>query len=463
MLSCPQLRLQEPNQALNPKIFLSVNNSMHRLTLFCLLWLSSVIGSAQLPAKTDLVIYDRPNWNSYTYNFPILGGVQVRENDEIVIRFDSANSNKINDDFYVEEYQQVVLSSQDQGTTWNRIQPGWPHNMPFKLSNGVLVDMVYPIRLKPPQEQEQRLVKLGIGHIWNDRCRMFWDFWPQGMAAKMKEQGFHVWDLKVGATADDTYLPNGTVATYAPTSFICRLSQDGGKSWRDSQAFDGTPYGHLVCMFSGSAVLSDDTILIPAYGILKSALEKKNQVFVLRSTDGGQSFTQHFIPGKSYNESTIISHPSGVTLAVLRSVTGPIFISHSTDQGVTWSEPKNTGFAGSPLHAICLRSGTIVCSYADRWKSGSFRVTISTDEGKSWHVEHTKVLHGNLPKPHTKLSGPGQWLGGTGMAQLSDGRVFVFYSVPDVRKLTELAAGQTVKGHSYVAGNIVTEAYLLDH
>lgn len=437
--------------------------SMRSLTFFCLLWLSPAIASGQAPAKIDLVIYDRPNWNSFTYNYPILGGVQVRENDEIVIRFDTANANKINDDFYIEEYQQVVLSSKDKGKTWNRIAPSWPHNMPLKLSNGVLVDMVVPMRLKTPQQRKLRLVKLGIGDIWNNQCRMFWDFWPQSMAAKLKEQGFHVWDLKVGATPDDTYLPDGTVATHAPTSFVGRISKDAGKSWRDTTAFDGRRYGHLGCMFAGSAVLPDDTIMIPAYGILKSAKEKKTQVFVLRSTDGGQSFSQHSIPGKSYNESTIVSHPSGVTLAVMRSVAGPIFVSRSTDRGATWSEPKNAGFEGSPLHAICLRSGTIVCTYADRWKSGSFRATVSTDAGKTWHVERTKVLHGSLPKPRTKLSGPGQWLGGTGTAQLSDGRVFVFYSVPDARKLKELGAGQIVKAHSYVAGNIVTEAFLLDN
>ena len=436
---------------------------MRKLILFFLLLLPSPVVVAQPPAKTDLVIYDRPNWNSYTYNYPILGGVQVRENDEIVIRFDTANANKINDDFYVEEYQQVVLSSRDRGETWNRIKPDWPHHLPLKPSSGVLVDMVQPAWLKTPQQRKQRLVELGIGHIWNDRCHMFWDFWPQSMAVKMKEQGFHVWDLKVGATPDDVYLPKGTVATYAPTALVSRVSKDGGKSWRDTSVFDGTPYGHLGCMFAGSAVLPDDTILIPAYGILKSAKEKKTQVFVLRSTDSGRSFTQHSIPGKSYNESTIVPHPSGVTLAVMRSVAGPVFVSQSTDRGVTWSEPKNAGFDGSPLHAICLQSGTIVCTYADRWKSGSFRATVSTDAGETWRVDRAKVLHPDLPKPHTKLSGPGQWLGGTGTAQLSDGRVFVFYSVPDVRKLPALADGQKVKGHSYIAGNIVTEAYLLDH
>ena len=424
-----------------------------------LLWLTAVAG-AQPPVKSDLLIYDRPNWNSYTYNYPILGGVQIRDHDEIVVRFDTANADKINDDFFVEEYQQVVLSSKDMGKTWTPITPNWSYNIPLELSDGTQVDVVHAMRLQTRQQQKQRLIQLGIGHIWNDRCHMSWDFWPQSRAAQMKQEGFQVWDLKVGATPDDTYLPEGTVATHAPVALISRVSQDGGTSWRNRRVFDGTPYGHLVCMFAGATVLPDDTILVPAYGSLKSSEEKKTQAFVLRSTDRGKSFTTHFIPGTDYNESTIVAHPAGVVVAVIRSVAGPVFVSRSKDRGKTWSQPANTGFTGSPLHALCLRSGLIVCTYADRWNTGSFRATASSDGGHTWQHERTKVLHGGLPKPRTRLSGPGQWLGGTGTAQLSDGRIFVFYSVPDVRNLKELDTAKTTKGHSYVAGNIVTEAFL---
>ena len=426
-----------------------------------LLWLTAAAAAAEPPGKSDLLIYDRPNWNSYTYNYPILGGVQIRDHDEIIIRFDTANAAKINDDFFVEEYQQVVLSSKDMGETWTPITPNWPYNIPLELSDGTQVDIVYAMRLQTRQQQKQRLIQLGIGHIWNDRCHMSWDLWPQSRAAKMKQEGFQVWELKVGSTPDDIYLPEGTVATHAPVSFVSRISRDGGTTWDNTRVFDGTPYGHLGCMFAGATVLPDDTILVPAYGSLKSSQEKKTRVFVLRSTDHGQSFTPHFIPGEDYNESTIVSHPSGVTVALIRSGAGPVFVSRSKDQGKTWSQPKNTGFEGSPLHALCLQSGLIVCTYADRWNSGSFRATVSADGGRTWQHERTKVLHGGLPKPRTRLSGPGQWLGGTGSAQLSDGRVFVFYSVPDVRKLKETEPGKTTKGHSYVAGNIVTEAFLL--
>ena len=327
-----------------------------RLFIGCfLLWLTAVAG-AQPPVKSDLLIYDRPNWNSYTYNYPILGGVQIRDHDEIVVRFDTANADKINDDFFVEEYQQVVLSSKDMGKTWTPITPNWSYNIPLELSDGTQVDIVHAMRLLTRQQQKQRLIQLGIGHIWNDRCHMSWDFWPQSKAAQMKQEGFQVWDLKVGATPDDTYLPAGTVATHAPAALISRVSRDGGTSWRNTPVFDGTPYGHLVCMFAGATVLPDDTILVPAYGSLKSSKEKKTQAFVLRSTDRGKSFTPHFIPGTDYNESTIVSHPAGVVVAVIRSVSGPVFVSRSKDQGKTWSRPANTGFTGSPLHALCLLS-----------------------------------------------------------------------------------------------------------
>ena len=150
-----------------------------RLFIGCLLLCLTAVAGAQPPVKSDLLIYDRPNWNSYTYNYPILGGVQIRDHDEIVVRFDTANADKINDDFFVEEYQQVVLSSKDMGKTWTPITPNWSCNIPLELSDGTQVDVVHAMRLQTRQQQKQRLTQLGIGHIWNDRCHMSWDFWPQ--------------------------------------------------------------------------------------------------------------------------------------------------------------------------------------------------------------------------------------------------------------------------------------------
>lgn len=49
--------------------------------------------------KWEVDIYDRPGWNSFTYNFPDEEGIQKRENNEIVIRFDTADKEGINDDF----------------------------------------------------------------------------------------------------------------------------------------------------------------------------------------------------------------------------------------------------------------------------------------------------------------------------------------------------------------------------
>lgn len=68
--------------------------------------------------KWDVSIYDRPGWNSFTFQFPLWGAIKKRENDEIVIRFDTADASAINDDFYFEHYRRVVLSSKDGGKTW---------------------------------------------------------------------------------------------------------------------------------------------------------------------------------------------------------------------------------------------------------------------------------------------------------------------------------------------------------
>jgi hypothetical protein len=47
--------------------------------------------------KWDVVIYDRPGWSSFTYQYPLWGTIRKRKG-EILVRFDSADEQGINDD-----------------------------------------------------------------------------------------------------------------------------------------------------------------------------------------------------------------------------------------------------------------------------------------------------------------------------------------------------------------------------
>ena len=80
--------------------------------------------------KWDVDIYDRPGWHSYTYTYPHWGGIVRRDDGEIVVRFESADESAINDDFYIEHYRTVFLSSRDGGLTWREVEPQWTYNIP---------------------------------------------------------------------------------------------------------------------------------------------------------------------------------------------------------------------------------------------------------------------------------------------------------------------------------------------
>ncbi len=420
--------------------------------LACVGWISTL--SAEVtPGVENVTVYDRPGWNSYTYNFPFAGGIQKRAGGELVLRFDTADENGINDDFYVEHYREVALSSRDGGRTWREIEPDWRYHMPLELSDGTLVEVVPSKKLLTRAQQRERLEKLGLGEIWRDDCNLLWDLWPASMSDELKRQGLRVWDRARGPLEFDVYLPPGTIATHAAESFVSRVSQDRGAAWDEKTVVDGSAYSHFGCMFAGSVVLPDDTILIPCYGEEKGRNPVVSQVFALRSTDKGRTFERVMIGGEQLNEATFVRHPSGRVVAVIR---GPKAISRSfsADGGKTWSEPVETEMEGSPLHAICLASGNILCAYAHREAPGQVRATISRDAGETWEIETTAILRDGIPAQYTSLGGAGAFLGGPGSVQLDDGTIFTFYSLPDV---TRVQPGKVVRGHSYIGGSRYTE------
>ena len=401
--------------------------------------------------KWDVDIYDRPGWNSFTYNFPVWGGIQKRKGTEIVLRFDTADAAGVNDDFYFEHYRQVAVSSTDGGMSWREIQPDWQYNMPLELSDGTRAEVVHSRRMLSRQEQKDRLKKLGIGHVWRDDCLLVWDLWPRKMAAQLRVDGYNVWDRP------GPYLPEGVVATHALRSLVARRSTDNGRTWEEHEIADVGPFRHFGVAFPGSIVLPDDTILVPFYAIRKVPPDvtaftlQGSEVFVLRSQDKGRTYQLMKLSGEAPkvrpNETSLVSHPSGRTVALMRSGWANIYSSVSDDGGKTWSRPKKTPMGGAPLSAIALASGNILCAYAHRSHPAGVRAALSHDRGETWDVANEKIIRDD--------SVPSGYNGGPGSVQLDDGSIFTFYSLVKGEKP---AGGRPP--HSYIAGSRYTEDYV---
>lgn len=389
--------------------------------------------------KWDLTVYDRPGWNSVTYGFPHGGAIQKENSGAIILRFDSADAEGINDDFYLEHYEAVTLRSDDGGRHWRRIEKNWLGTVPVRLSDGTLVGMSDTRSLRTPAENRARLVQRGLGHHWRDDCLLCWELWPRSMADELRAKGHLVWDQEVGPRPDQILLPRGTVATHDPGDLVALRSTDQGKHW-ERYPVEGVDayYTHFLPCAAGSVVLPDDTVVVPCYGIRRGEADpgrftlKGAEVFTLRSSDGGRSFTRVIvgsIPDGSLTESSIVYHPpSGDLITVIRN--DEVYVAFSSDGGISWSPPQPTGIRDAyPLHAICLDSGALLCTHAHRVFPGGIRATMSHDAGRTWDVEHEKILRDDVL--------PSSYIGGTGSVQLDDGSIFTFYNLVKAEKLKD--------------------------
>lgn len=424
--------------------------------------------------KWDTVIYDRPGWNSFTYGYPAWGAIKKRKG-EILVRFDSADEQGINDDFYFEHYRQVVLSSANGGLSWKEIQPDWKYSIPLELSDGTLVEVIEEKRTIPREEQKARLQRLGIGQIWRDDCLLAWELWPEEMAGKLRAEGLFVWNQKVREGSDWRYLPDGVVATYASSDLLARRSSDAGSSWKETRIPSRELFAHFVLCFAGSAVLPDDTVLIPCYGAKRNpdAAAGKEEfpeslgeinIYIMRSEDRGETYQLQQIPAtdsarERLNETCLTIHPSGRAVALSRNdVPGSaIHCTISEDGGRNWRVPRKTGLRGSPLSAICLASGNLLCTYARRSQPAGIRGCLSRDGGETWDVAEEKIIRDDVL--------PACFLGGPGSVQLDDGTIFTFYSLPrfagpkkgDVIDQEKFILDRSF--HQYIAGSRYTEDF----
>jgi len=423
--------------------------------------------------KYDIDIYDRPGWHSYTYSFPGGGGIRKRLNGEIVIRFDSADGSGINDDFYVEHYRQVVLSSMDNGLTWEEIEPYWQYHMPVELSDGTLLDIVDERSMETAEDARARMKERGLKHLWHDDCLLAWDLWPVEMADELRQQGLIMWDTVQGDCADRKFLPDGTVAVLSASDFFVRKSTDNGNTWKQSilEGPDISSFGHLAPCFAGSAVLPDDTVLVPFYGVERKSISTgrfdddfQPAVFIMRSADKGEIWQRIDIDssaGAGFNESCVVAHPSGRAIILIRTGDegGIIYRAVSDDGGLTWTKPERTPMKGMPINAICLQSGNILCTYTHRWHPAGIYACLSCDAGETWDIENEKLLR-NAYIPSTYIGGPGS-------VQLEDGTIFTMYSIvrienpkPEDRLVEEQQLVMNPRYHCFVAGSRYTEDYV---
>ncbi|NIA16610.1 MAG: hypothetical protein GWP08_21340 [Nitrospiraceae bacterium] len=177
-------------------------------------------------------------------------------------------------------------------------------------------------------------------------------------------------DLIVGFWRTATYDEEGR---YDPkldkprNTWITR-SADGGKTWSDPTELDvsdigwGSPYGKILTM-------PDGALLMAVYGGPQrpagpKIAKREDHSYIYRSTDHGKSWSRYAecSIGGQFNETALLRLPSGKILAAMRSRRGSqVWLTGSTDDGKTWSEPKQvTPNNVHPADLVLLPDGRVL-------------------------------------------------------------------------------------------------------
>jgi len=88
----------------------------------------------------------------------------------------------------------------------------------------------------------------------------------------------------------------------------------------------------------------------------------------------------------------------------------------SDDEGQTWSQPHRSSLLGKPPHLLTLRDGRLVASYGFRLPPSGQRISLSTDEGRSWG--NPVILRDDAPNRD---------LGYATSAECADGTIVTIY------------------------------------
>jgi len=207
----------------------------------------------------------------------------------------------------------------------------------------------------------------------------------------------------------------------------------------------------------GMVVTKKDTVII--YFEARTGLDDWSpmNLLVYRSTDGGDTFSEPIIIVEGVSTGTTVNNPTMIvgndgTLHLLYCVEYGIcvdcndaatsscphgrgvFYTRSTDDGISWSEPRNISDQASPIkrnviaigpgHGICLEDGTLISTVwyvrkdAGKKLESHFVSEVSTiyskDSGETWQLG-TKVRDGvGIWSPNEAMIAP-----------TSDGRIML--------------------------------------
>ncbi len=221
--------------------------------------------------------------------------------------------------------------------------------------------------------------------------------------------------------------------------FVMR-STDGGKTWTKPELDAAThglqKTGATISPFGKILQLADGTALMSVYYEFWD--DRGNQAFVFRSRDGGKTWVDPTLIGEHSNETALLALPNGQLIAALRSEKGAhLSITASKDKGHTWSAPMQiTRDNEHPADLIALKNGDILLTFGERNAPFGVEAMLSHDGGRTWD-DKTKVVLAN--------DASNRDCGYPSSVQLANGKIAtIYYQVDDAANTPGSAKAKTI-------------------
>jgi hypothetical protein len=185
------------------------------------------------------------------------------------------------------------------------------------------------------------------------------------------------------------------------TSYVVR-SADNGATWTTPEAINvapfpwSSPYGKIID--------TGEELILPMYGsyhpVLNSAKDMEPNrgfySFVVRSRDGGVTWSAPEVIGRFYNEAAVIAlSPNELIAAVRHSVTSNLVLARWTRATGQWViECSLTGYHRIPGDFVQLPDRSLLLTYGQRRKAYGIGARLSVDGGRSWSAPRLLVRDG---------------------------------------------------------------------
>jgi hypothetical protein len=168
-------------------------------------------------------------------------------------------------------------------------------------------------------------------------------------------------------------------------------SHDGGRTWSEpSPEVKLFPMWTEMYGASNPHRLSDGTFMSAVMGTVGRDEQWHSGVTFCGPPD--YEYARPVIiakdPDRNYSDTDVVRLADGRFLAVVREhITLDSVFAHSADEGRTWTDIRPTGFKGSNVKLLKLRSGAVICSYRDEDPSRrGVSVSVTRDGGENWEI-----------------------------------------------------------------------------